>query len=237
MLKLTTKIALAALVSISALSTAEASHGKWGDERFAPTGRTFTLRSGSEYDRRQTVRVQRNNSTPVSFDRDAQEYSLSRNDIYGQPASTCRGGSLGYSNDGDFDGYDGEDYAEESFSDKAKRFVSNHKKEILIGTAILTAVVGTVSYFMSMGQNEEEQNPSYHPGVVHDPVLDIAADIAAKAAREAAEYAAYQARMGLNMVGSPETAVTVWEEPTVFTAVVNTASHWLSGFTRQFYGS
>ncbi len=218
MLKLTTKIALAALLSISALSTAEASRRTY-DHDMRDLG-------GEQRGYNNVQRVQRNNGGPVAHTphRTDGEYSLSRDDIYGQPPhSGSKGGYL--------------DYAEEPFSDKAKRFVSNHKKEILIGTAILTAVVGTVSYFMSMGQNEEEQNPSYHPGVVHDPVLDIAADIAAKAAREAAEYAAYQARMGLNMVGSPETAVTVWEEPTVFTAVVNTASHWLSGFTRQFYGS
>lgn len=241
MFKLSTKIALAALLSISALSTVDATRRIKGQE-YMETDYHHETRSGKGYnffsrvartitdtvhittpEDNQDDDVDNFNHAPVRRDG---EYHLSQHDIYGQPANTgLRGQYI--------------DYSEESFADKAKRFVSNHKKEILIGTAILTAVVGTVSYFMSGGQEEEEQYPSY-PSGAYDTTYNTGElnDFRARLAQQALDAAEYAVRMGLNTVASPETAVAVWEpQPSFIGSVVNTASHWLSGMTRQFYGS
>lgn len=242
MFKLSTKIALAALLSISALSTVDASRRIKGQE-YMETDYRHETRSGKGYNFfarvaravTDTVHIttpEDNQDNPTTYQPIAGgQYRLSQHDIYGQPANN------GYR--GQYIEHDDEEYVSESFADKAKRFVSNHRKEILIGTAILTAVVGTVSYFMSGGQEEEEQYPSY-PSGAYDTTYNTSElnDFRARLAQQALDAAEYAVRMGLNTVASPETAVAVWEpQPTFIGSVVNTASHWLSGMTRQFYGS
>lgn len=170
MSNLSTKIALAALVSIATFSAADATYDHTlrnldGDERGY---NNVSVQRRARNTARDEINFAPHVGTP---------YHLTQHEIYGQPElRSCGGTRLAYDED-------------ESFVEKAKNFVSAYKKPLIIGAVITTAIISSVMYFMSSTQ-EDEQNTapfmpvtptptapeSTYPAQVFDAVLDLTSE-------------------------------------------------------------
>jgi hypothetical protein len=218
MFKISTKIALAALISISTLSSADASY-VWEKEEVVKPLRYDRSYTSSQSSKR-FVQGERDEQVFDNVDRRSSEYSLSRDEIYGQPSNTgYRGTSIGYNDDA-------------SFWDK-------HKGKIVAGaviaTTVTTALIYTAMKYMSgTTQDEQEQDHvSYHPGVVYDPIVNFTADILARETENAV-------RLGLNLVSSSDNALAIYDpeaNQSFMSGFVNVASSFFAPFSNMVFGN
>jgi hypothetical protein len=216
MFKISTKIALAALISVSTLSSADAS---WvSEEQKVVKPLRFDRSYTSSQTSRRFVQAERDEQIFDNSDRRSSEYSLSSDEIYGQPSNNgYRGTSIGYSDDA-------------SFWDKNKgKIVAG----VVIATTVTTALVYTAMKYMSSTTQEEQDHVSYHPGVVYDPIVNFTADILARETENAV-------RLGLNLVSSSDNALAIYDPHAnqgFMSGVMNVASSFFAPFSKVVFGS
>ncbi len=217
MFKISTKIALAALISISTLSSADAT---WVSDTVDVNKE---LRFGRGYTSSHTisrfVQAERDEHVFDDADRRSSEYSLGRDEIYGQPSNNgYRGTSIGYSDDASF------------WSKNKGKIVAG----AVIATTVTTALIYTAMKYMSGTTQDEQEHDhvSYHPGVVYDPIVNFTADILAREAENAV-------RLGLNLVSSPDTALAIYDphaQESFASSFMNVASSFFAPFSNVVFG-